>query len=72
MDSSGFGRALIVMGLVVVVLGIVLVAGNRVGLGRLPGDLSFGKGNFRVYAPIATCLVVSVVLTVLANLFLRR
>lgn len=60
------------LGLLIVVVGVVLVAGNRVGLGRLPGDLSFGKGNFRVYAPIATSLVISVVLTVLANLFLRR
>ncbi len=66
------GRTLIVMGLLVVLVGVALVAGNRIGLGRLPGDISFGRGNFRVYAPIATCLVVSVVLTVLANLFLRR
>ncbi len=66
------GRTLIVMGLLVVLVGVALVAGNRIGLGRLPGDISFDRGNFRVYAPIATCLVVSVVLTVLANLFLRR
>ncbi|MDP9440920.1 MAG: DUF2905 domain-containing protein [Actinomycetota bacterium] len=72
MDGSSMGRTLIVMGLLVVLVGVALVAGNRIGLGRLPGDISFGRGNFRVYAPIATCLVVSVVLTVLANLFLRR
>lgn len=66
------GRTLIVIGLVVVVVGAALVAGNRIGLGRLPGDLSFGRGNVRVYAPIVTCLVVSMVLTVLANLFFRR
>lgn len=72
MDGSGIGRTLIVVGVLVVLVGIALVAGNRVGLGRLPGDVSFGRGNFRVYAPIATCVIVSVVLTVLANLFLRR
>ncbi len=72
MDGSGIGRTLIVVGVLVVLVGIALVAGNRVGLGRLPGDVSFERGNFRVYAPIATCVIVSVVLTVLANLFLRR
>ncbi len=72
MDGTSLGRTLIVIGLVVVVVGVALVAGNRIGLGRLPGDLSFGRGNVRVYAPIVTCLVVSVVLTVLVNLFFRR
>lgn len=72
MDGSGIGRTLIVVGVLVVLVGVVLVSGNRVGLGRLPGDLSFGRGNFRVYAPIATCVILSVVLTVLANLFIRR
>ncbi len=72
MDGPGIGRTLIVVGVLVVLVGVALVAGNRVGLGRLPGDVSFGRGNFRVHAPIATCVIVSVVLTVLANLFLRR
>ncbi len=72
MDGSGIGRTLIVVGVLVVLVGIALVSGNRLGLGRLPGDISFGRGNFRVYAPIATCVILSVVLTVLANLFLRR
>lgn len=72
MDGANLGRALIVIGLVVVVVGVALVAGNRIGLGRLPGDLSFRRGNVGVYAPIATCLVVSVVLTVLVNIFFRR
>lgn len=72
MNASDIGRTLIVLGLVVVVVGAVLVAGGRLGLGRLPGDLSFSRGNFRVFVPLATSVVISIVLTILANLFLRR
>ncbi len=71
MNASDIGRTLIVLGLLVVVVGAVLVAGGRIGLGRLPGDLSFGRGNFRVFVPLATSVVISIVLTILANLFFR-
>lgn len=60
------------LGLLVVVVGAVLVAGGRLGLGRLPGDLSFSRGNFRVFVPLVTSVVISIVLTILANLFIRR
>jgi hypothetical protein len=45
---------------------------SRFGLDRLPGDLVFRRGNFTVYAPIGLMIVVSVVLTILLNLFFRR
>ena len=60
------------IGLIVAATGVVLMVGERLGLGRLPGDLTFRRGNLRVYLPIATSIVVSVVLTILLNLFLRR
>lgn len=72
MNPSDIGRTLIVLGLLVVVVGAVLVAGGRLGLGRLPGDLSFSRGNFRVFVPLVTSVVISIVLTILANLFIRR
>ena len=52
-------------GITVTVVGLVLLAGG------LPGDVSWRRGNVRVYAPIATSIVVSIVLTVVVNL-LRR
>ncbi len=52
--------------------GLVLVAASALGVGRLPGDLRFGRGNVRVYVPLATCLVLSVVATLVLNLLLRR
>lgn len=70
--GSGVGRALIVIGLTVAAAGVVFLVGERLGLGRLPGDLSFKRGNVRVYVPLATSIVVSVLLTVVLNLLLRR
>jgi len=66
------GRALLVFGALFLVIGGVLLVAERLGLGRLPGDLVVERKGFRLYAPIATSLIVSVVLTVLANLFFRR
>jgi len=64
---------LIVAGVLVALLGVGLVLVPRVPwLGRLPGDLVFRREHMTIYVPIATSLVVSVLLTLLLNLFLRR
>lgn len=64
------GRALIVVGLLVVALGVAVSLGGRVPLlGRLPGDVSFGGDGWRVYAPLGTSILVSLVLTVALSLF---
>lgn len=60
------------IGVVVAVVGVVLVVGGGLGLGRLPGDLAFKRGNLRVYAPLGTSLLISAVLTVVLTLVLRR
>lgn len=72
MDLDRFGRLLLAVGLLVVLAGAVLVALASLGIGRLPGDLSVRRGNLRIYIPIASSIVISIVLTVLLNLFLRR
>ena len=66
------GRLLIVFGVVLATVGLVLVIGGKLGLGRLPGDIAIERKNFSVHIPIVTSIVVSIVLTVLANLILRR
>jgi hypothetical protein len=63
------GRLLIVVGVLVVLVGVALELGLPVG--RLPGDLVIRRGNTTVYLPIVTCVVVSVVLSILAAV-LRR
>jgi Zn-dependent protease with chaperone function len=68
MEPHDIGRILLVGGLLVAAVGAVFLLGG----GRLPGDLSFGRGNARVYIPLATCLIVSIVATIVLNLFSRR
>lgn len=66
------GRFLVVAGLVIVLLGVLLWAGVFPRwIGRLPGDIRFERGNFSFYFPVVTCIVVSVVLTLLFSLFRR-
>ena len=63
------GRVLIVVGLVVLGLGLLITWG--VPLGRLPGDFSFKRGNVGFYFPLATSIIISVLLTLLFAI-LRR
>lgn len=57
---------------VLLVLGGIFLLLSRFGIDRLPGDLVFRRGSFTVYAPIGLMILVSIVLTVLLNLFFRR
>jgi hypothetical protein len=59
------GRLLIILGIVLVVLGMVWPLMTRLGVGRLPGDIVIERENFRLYIPIMTSLIVSVVLSVI-------
>ncbi len=66
------GKVLVIMGLVLVVVGAILWrTGGLGGLGRLPGDIFVQKGNTTFAFPIVTCIVISVVLTLLGWLFRR-
>ena len=71
---SGAGRVLILAGIVLAVLGVLLsVAPRSLGwVGRLPGDIRIERGSFRMYFPLATCLVVSLALTLVMRLLGRR
>jgi Protein of unknown function (DUF2905) len=66
------GRMLLLFSALLAVAGVVLILGDKLGLGRLPGDLVWKRKGTTVYFPIVTSILVSVVLTVLANLLLRR
>lgn len=65
-------KFLMLAGAALLVLGAVLLAAQRLGLGRLPGDFSWQGKNFSVHFPLATSLLVSLVLTLLINLWLGR
>jgi hypothetical protein len=66
------GRVLIMMGLALVVVGALVLVGDRIGLGRLPGDITWRKKGVSIHFPIMTSIVVSIVLTLILNLWFRR
>ena len=66
------GRLLAIFGGVIMVLGVALWAGFGAGwLGRLPGDIRIERGNSAFYFPIVTCIIISVVVTLLLAVFRR-
>lgn len=71
MDRSA-GMILIVIGVLLVVVGALAISGALSWFGRLPGDLRFGSGNTRVFVPITSMIIVSIVLSVVFALFSRR
>jgi len=66
------GKALLIFGAAAAVIGLILMAAPKIPwLGRLPGDILLKREGFRFFFPLGTCLLVSVVLTVLLWLFRR-
>ncbi len=64
--NSGFGWALVIVGLVIAGIGLIYVlAPGLPPLGRLPGDIVIERQNSRFYFPIVTCIVISVVLSLI-------
>ncbi len=72
MSLEGVGKLLIGGAIVLLVLGGLSVLLGRLGLDRLPGDLVFRRGNFTVYFPIGLMILLSVIGTIVLNLFFRR
>ena len=72
-DTINVGKILIALGVLIALAGIVLVLVGRVPwIGRLPGDIHFQRGNFTFYFPLATSLLLSVVLTLILYFLGRR
>ena len=63
MGPQQLGKWLVVLGAIVIVMGLLLMLLGRIGLFRLPGDMEFGGRNWRVYFPLGTCILLSLLLT---------
>jgi hypothetical protein len=68
---SDIGRWIMILGGVLVLVGLVLTLGSRLGLGRLPGDIIIRKGHVTFYFPLVTSIILSLLLTLLFSI-LRR
>ena len=67
---AAFGKILLLFGLAVAGVGLLLLLTDKVGwIGKLPGDFTFRRGNFTFYFPLATCILISIVLSLLLWLF---
>ena len=69
-----FGRMLIIIGLFTVVAGLLIIAMSRLGFFKLPGDIALGSKSWRLFFPITTCILISIILTLIFWLinYLRR
>jgi hypothetical protein len=72
MSLEGIGKLLIGGAVVLLVLGGLFLLLGRFGLERLPGDFVFKRGDVTVYFPIGLMILISIVATILLNLFFRR
>ena len=76
MPSGGFdslGKILMIFGGILLVVGAILYFGGKfTALGRLPGDIHIERENFSFNFPIVTCILVSLIMTVVLNLFFRQ
>ena len=69
---DSLGRTLLITGAIILVLGGLMLAGGRFfGLGRLPGDIFIERGNFSFYFPLMTCIIMSILLTLILYIVRR-
>lgn len=70
--SSELGKALIVAGILVVAIGLLLTFGGKLNfIGKLPGDLRIERENFSFFFPLGTCLLISLLLSLIIWIFRR-
>ncbi len=66
------GRFLVIAGMVILVIGVIFLLSDKIPLGRLPGDIQIGSGRIKIYIPIATSILLSIILTLILNFFSRK
>jgi hypothetical protein len=70
---AGFGKILIIIGLLLVTVGILFVVGNKIPfIGRLPGDIAVERKNYSFYFPVTTCIIISIVVSFVLWLFSKK
>ena len=62
-------KILIIIGIILLIIGLLYPYIKKLGLGQLPGDILFKTGNSTFFFPVMTCLIISIILTIIFNLF---
>ena len=62
-------KILIIIGIILLIVGLLYPYIKKLGLGQLPGDILFKTGNSTFFFPVMTCLIISIILTIMFNLF---
>ena len=62
-------KILIIIGIILLIIGLLYPYIKKLGLGQLPGDILFKTGNSTFFFPVMTCLIISIILTIILNLF---
>jgi hypothetical protein len=72
MLMTEIGKLLLILGIILSIMGLIFIFGSKVpGLGRLPGDIFIKKGNITFFFPIVTCILISIIVTLILSLFRR-
>jgi NAD/NADP transhydrogenase beta subunit len=70
---ESFGKTLMLIGVIMIVVGALIYFGGKItGFGKLPGDIHIQRENFSFYFPVATSILLSIILTIILNIFTRR
>jgi hypothetical protein len=69
MSFAEVGRFLLIAGASITIIGVIFLLSDKLSIGHLPGDINISKGNFHVSFPIMTCVLLSIMLTIVANFF---
>ena len=65
-NPGQFGKILIFSGLILITAGVLVMVLSKLGLFRLPGDMEWSGRNWKIYFPITTCIILSIILTIIA------
>jgi hypothetical protein len=72
-EFSSIGKLLMVFGVIMIIVGAFIWLGGKIpGIGRLPGDIFIKREHFTFYFPIVTCIIISIVLSLIFGLFGRK
>lgn len=70
-NMEGWGRLLLVVGSIIIITGLMIILAERMGIGRLPGDILIRRENLTIFFPITTMIIISIILTLIFNLIRR-